>query len=322
MNFGRLFSWRYLTTAIVALNLGLSPVQAQDYEENYASVQGWSVDAIYNASGFFYCSANTMTRGYFMRMGLLGNQWAIGMETDIIGEYDGEIYVDGVGGNVAYTHYPDGWATTLLDRDQVNQMKRGRTVSLNIGDGIVDFSLSGSTAAMLKTEECARNYGGRPTQTARNTPTTTPQTKRSAPTITQQPSGAQQSTSNKPSIIQPAQQRAATSQSPQISMQQACNSGEQYLPKSELCTDEARKYMNITGINDFESGPGCSWSVNETLLPSDDIVLYEALRCDGVTAELGFAGGAHYSNLEVATSTMGGRRSGHCNHWVHRRRNP
>ena len=105
-----------------------------------------------------------------MRIGYDGIRWAMGMPTNrTSGTTLGEFYIEinrgaeVYGGQATYTHFNDGWATTELSYANVNHLKRGSSVSISTdNNGFAKFPLRGSTAAMLKLEECYRNQGIKP----------------------------------------------------------------------------------------------------------------------------------------------------------------
>jgi hypothetical protein len=56
----------------------------------------------------------------------------------------------------------------------------------------------------------------------------------------------------------------------------------------------------------------CDWSVNETMLPADEALLYYAAACKGVVTKLGFAGGAHSAGIAYERSAvLGDAATGH-----------
>jgi hypothetical protein len=51
---------------------------------------------------------------------------------------------------------------------------------------------------------------------------------------------------------------------------------------------------------------GCDWTVNETMLPGDEALLYYAGNCKGVVTTLGYAGGAHSAEISYERSAAFG----------------
>ncbi|ATW02339.1 hypothetical protein [Sphingorhabdus sp. YGSMI21] len=75
------------------------------------------------------------------------------------------------------------------------------------------------------------------------------------------------------------------------------------LPVTGICEDRARIYLDIAGGDAPQIPDHCYWSVNETAIV-DNILLYLAATCDGKKARLGYAGGAHFSDLNLAWSAV------------------
>ena len=78
------------------------------------------------------------------------------------------------------------------------------------------------------------------------------------------------------------------------------------MPATGLCQDEATRLINAVGGFELTYDPArCTAAINETVIV-DQILLYSAMRCDGVTSKLDFAGGARFSSLEISASAMNG----------------
>lgn len=131
------------------------------------------------------------------------------------------------------------------------------------------FSLSGSGAALNMVSQCRASQGS--------------QLQRP---VAQQPSG--------PSVIKAPQKGTG------------CTDGGARLPATGLCQDEATRLINAVGGFELTYDPArCTAAINETAIV-DQFLLYSAMRCDGVTSKLDFAGGARFSSLEISASAMNG----------------
>lgn len=75
------------------------------------------------------------------------------------------------------------------------------------------------------------------------------------------------------------------------------------LPMTGLCEGRATNYLNIFGGSSPQLPDNCHWSVNETAIV-DNVLLYLAATCDGKKARLGYAGGAHFAELNLAWSAV------------------
>lgn len=81
-------------------------------------------------------------------------------------------------------------------------------------------------------------------------------------------------------------------------------------PGTDICLARASSYMDPARLavappdlgTDVQ---GCEWVINQTMLAGDEAVLYRALRCNGKTATLAYAGGARSASLTLATAARG-----------------
>lgn len=153
-----------LKVAVAAIGIGAASIlPAQSFEKTYASVRGWNVSSVYdNGGAFVYCAANFETRGASLRIATDGQTWGIGTNSTLRGQFTGQLEIDNRGGQRGFDGGDDGWGTTQLAGWEVADLKKGSIVGIEAGEGFHEFSLSGSTAAMLKAEECATNAGSAP----------------------------------------------------------------------------------------------------------------------------------------------------------------
>ena len=287
---------RIRTTMIFGLigltvNIATSAV-AQEQLRHYDSVKGWSVNSYSDNRGFLGCDAQIAARGHYLRVGYDGNIWAVGTQSNLRGVFPGNLEIDGRNAQVNFEHFPDGWAMVQMTNQEVASFRRGSNIGINLDQQWIDFSLSGSSAAMKKVEECYRNQGNSPRQ-------------RIVQNQQRQNNNFQQAPQR------PIQQNRQQNQNLQTSQNQAqnvqpsnnqCRQGEQLLPASGLCTDQARRLLNISRGSDMQPLDGCSLAVEEASLPGDQILLYKALRCKGVTTKLEYGGGARFAELSVIVS--------------------
>ncbi|AMO71128.1 hypothetical protein AZE99_04010 [Sphingorhabdus sp. M41] len=85
--------------------------------------------------------------------------------------------------------------------------------------------------------------------------------------------------------------------------QSLCPDDGPVLPMTGICEGRATNYLNIVDGDAPQLPDNCHWSVNETAV-ADQLLLYLAATCDGKKAELGFAGGAHFAELNLAWSAV------------------
>ncbi|MBL8558830.1 MAG: hypothetical protein JNM47_08935 [Hyphomonadaceae bacterium] len=82
----------------------------------------------------------------------------------------------------------------------------------------------------------------------------------------------------------------------------ACADGSARLAGTGLCQSEAAALVGRDPEIRTPELEGCTWTVNETMLPTDEALLYRAAVCNGVTTQLGFAGGARSADIAYEQS--------------------
>lgn len=103
--------------------------------------------------------------------------------------------------------------------------------------------------------------------------------------------------------VQNAQLLSADPKEGDSSGQSLCPDDGPTLPITGICEGRATNYLNIVGGDAPQLPDNCHWSVNETAIV-DNFLLYLAATCDGKKARLGYAGGAHFSDLTLAWSAV------------------
>ncbi|HWA23104.1 MAG TPA: hypothetical protein VG735_11970 [Caulobacterales bacterium] len=100
--------------------------------------------------------------------------------------------------------------------------------------------------------------------------------------------------------------KPAASAAPSISAAPCPDDGPR-LPETGVCQGRAWAYLDdFKGAREPSLPGGCTWSVNETMLPGDEALLYRAASCKGVTTKLAYAGGAHSASISYETSAVFG----------------
>lgn len=103
-----------------------------------------------------------------------------------------------------------------------------------------------------------------------------------------------------------AQSPASKSEATSDAKSGACADGGPQLPGTGLCQADAKELLTLDPDVRTPELEGCTWSVNETMLPADEALLYYAATCKGVTTALGFAGGARSAEIAYETSAAYG----------------
>ncbi|MFS8037247.1 hypothetical protein ACI7BZ_09840 [Xanthobacter sp. AM11] len=159
--------------ALAALGATL-PAAAQ--ETAYDRSGRWKITAVFANNQFGYCAADLDNGKAELRIGTDGRSWQIGVPFyDKTGPV--EVYY-GFGGaaEVGTFHAEgDGWASMMINNDQLNAFRTLPDFSVNLDRGEQTFNLNGAAAALDKARECARNRGQKPSPppqqtTGRNCP--------------------------------------------------------------------------------------------------------------------------------------------------------
>ncbi len=158
----------------------------------------------------------------------------------------------------------DGWTFVWLGMMELDKIRNGDEMNVNFGKSYVDRALVGTGAAITKIEECVRRKGH----------------------------GGEAAPAPQPK--QPAD----------MAGDPICPDGGPRLPVTGICAGRAANYL--TGqptFGEYLADPGCEWVVNDVQI-AENALLYRAQRCKGVTAQLQFAGGAHWAQLMVVRSAL------------------
>ena len=166
------------------------------------------------------------------------------------------------------------WTFVWLQMSDLDRIRNGNTMILDIHRASLDFQLRGTAAAITKIEECV-TQGRRGGMYATNRPSPMPPL----------PGGKQSSRAGLPVPN--------------------CPDGGPTLPVTGICQGQASDYLlNTSNPNDYLlPDPSCDWVVNETHM-IDGVLLYKALRCKGITTQLEYGGGAHYATLDITRSAL------------------
>jgi len=102
-----------------------------------------------------YCVAERDFGGSILRIGFDGGQWQLavpyGSDPDYYGEFDVDGHTAGLSGTAA-----NGWTFAWISAPHLDAIKEGNLMILDIGKASLDFTLDGSTAAILKVQECVQ----------------------------------------------------------------------------------------------------------------------------------------------------------------------
>ncbi|MYZ46474.1 hypothetical protein [Propylenella binzhouense] len=237
-------------------------------ETNYGTARGWRVVAATVAGNFAYCAGETDDRGTIWRMGWDGMQWQVAVAADVRPDWNGYLDVDGdsrpISGSAG-----GGWALLWLGMQELDKIRNGNTMVVDTGGASIRHRLIGTAAVATKIEECVQRRGGGAVAVAEP---------------------------------KPAQQTEAGNGG--MPGDPSCPDDGPRLPFTGICAGRAVNYLTGTPTyGDYLPDPECEWVVNEVQVV-EDALLYRALRCKGVTAQLEYAGGAQWAQLMVVRSAL------------------
>lgn len=151
----------FLPTLSLALGLigALSGEASALDEREYASMGRWRIVAVSDGGRFGYCAADTDNGRVALRIATNGQQWQLGNPYYDAGPVRGVWGFDGWEGEAAFATDGDGWASMSVSRNMLAALKSESSFSVELDRGPQTWSLRGSSAALDKTVECARNQG-------------------------------------------------------------------------------------------------------------------------------------------------------------------
>lgn len=150
----------YLSTLALALGMiGALSGQASADEREYASMGRWRIIAVSEGGQFGYCAADTDNSQVTLRIATNGQQWQLGNPYYDNGPVRGQWGFDGWEEETDFAADGDGWATVNVSRSMLAALKSEASFWIELDRGPQVWSLRGSSAALDKAVECARNQG-------------------------------------------------------------------------------------------------------------------------------------------------------------------
>ena len=136
-------------------------------EAFYAQARNWNVFAAQGPTGLAYCFAEAVRDGAAYRLGWDGMQWQLAVPLTSRPDWQGTLQIDGAGSGQGYLRGGDsisgtavgGWTIAWLGMAELDGLRQGRVAVLGPGRADFDMPLAGSTAAILKVEECVTRGG-------------------------------------------------------------------------------------------------------------------------------------------------------------------
>ncbi|UJX47076.1 hypothetical protein [Xanthobacter sp. YC-JY1] len=145
---------------VLALSALGSSLPARAQETAYDRSGRWTITAVFDNNQFGYCAADIDNGQVQFRIGTDGRSWQIGVpfygNTGPLDVYYG---FGGAAEMGTFHAEGDGWASMMINNDQLNAFRTLPEFSVNLDRGEQTFKLAGAAQALDKTLACARNRG-------------------------------------------------------------------------------------------------------------------------------------------------------------------
>jgi len=151
-------------------------VHGPEAQYSYDSVRGWDVYALSLRDGVHGCRAIKQGAAGPLIIENYRNEWNLIVRSSQTGVFTGGVVA--IDGYLVDSQFglKNGYGIKTLTSPTLGRLKAGSQVNVRInGDRNQSFSLSGSTAAILKVEECAKNRGEKPQASSTSTNMPPPQ---------------------------------------------------------------------------------------------------------------------------------------------------
>lgn len=154
-----------IKTILLGLTLAFNSqtLSAQTNEDFYASVRGWNVVAVSDDGWFAGCGMSRPTNGFDFALFHSVGGWEILVPTNRRANSRVMFDMDIDRASYEVSGLSDGViASAVIERYLVKNIARGRKLSFTMDGQFHLTSLHGTTAAILKVEECVANNGNPP----------------------------------------------------------------------------------------------------------------------------------------------------------------
>jgi hypothetical protein len=282
-----------LTNEYGGYDIGGTPEGEEDF---YGQVRGWRVVAGRMGGSFAYCAGEIDDRGTIWRLGWDGMQWQAAVVADVQPDWNGYLDVDGDSRPISGSA-KGGWALLWLGLPELDKIRQGNRMIVELGRASIEHPLVGTAAVVTKIEECvARKGGGGGSQAGLGAGGG------GAP-ASGQPSGSGWFANRNGGNAGGGNAGGSGFGRPTAGGAGCPDDGPR-LPVTGLCAGRAVNYLTGSPTyGDYLPDPSCEWVVNEVQV-IEDALLYRALRCNGVTSQLEYAGGGQWAQLMVVRSAL------------------
>ncbi|MGH1413594.1 MAG: hypothetical protein ACRBB0_08870 [Pelagimonas sp.] len=124
-------------------------------EQFYDQARDYAVFSGSEGGNARYCVAERDFSGLKLRIGFDGGQWQLALPVSSEPDYYGQLEIDGRAIGMSGTA-SNSWTIAWIGRPELDAIKAGSLMIMDIGRHSFDFPLNGSTAAILKIEECTQ----------------------------------------------------------------------------------------------------------------------------------------------------------------------
>lgn len=154
-------AYRHLTVlpALVAGLAGAAQSAAGQEYHPYGAARGWTVEAVTSDGSFMRCEARNPAAPFALVANVEGWMVTVMAPAGLPDEVSGYIDVDRASLEATFYRMDDGSYGAFLDDGAIDAIRSGSHLSVDLGGGLSAGSLSGSTAAMGKLQECVERGG-------------------------------------------------------------------------------------------------------------------------------------------------------------------
>lgn len=155
------FRGSILTGCIASVAVLGAALTAMAQETAYGRAGRWTISVVNDGNRFGYCAADIDNGKVQFRIGTDGKSWQIGVPYygNVSGPLDVHYGFGGAAEMGTFHAEGDGWASMMINNDQLNAFRTLPEFSVNLDRGEQTFKLNGAAAALDKARECARNRG-------------------------------------------------------------------------------------------------------------------------------------------------------------------
>ena len=150
-----------LAVALAATLASFATAHAVQEEKEHANLGRWRIMEVSDQGRFLYCAADTDNGRVQLRLATDGRTWQVGVPYYDNGPVKGQWGFDGWEDETMFQTHGDGWAVMEANQHILDSFRQMDNFSIEFDRGPQNFNLKGSSAALKKAVDCARNKGRR-----------------------------------------------------------------------------------------------------------------------------------------------------------------